>query len=197
MDINLYYPNHDSDIITFTITNTFNSITVFVFSFTNGDNQINLNMPTKLVSGYEKNYRQIDTKLSVLDENHTDKVDGYIISCIRLPYIATKLISLPNFSEPLSTVITQIKNETQIWHILSVRKYREQKMCKKILGVYINENGRDVFYKKETILAQGNVPSGFISTLTKHTNNVHDLDMGIFVYPHVKRSNENVSLIFK
>ncbi|QHB21668.1 ac146 [Artaxa digramma nucleopolyhedrovirus] len=199
MNINLYYPNNqdNASLITFTMPNGLISINVFVFNFIiNSGNNNDNGILTKLVSGYEKNYRKIDMCIHTLsDEQNQKKIDGYVVSCIRMPFIANKFITLPDFSMPLSIVIVQIYNETQVWHVFGVRKHYEPKTFQRVGGVYVCENGNEVFYKKELIAVRGNVPASFVAALSKHVNNINDLDIVTITHPNIVHNKENVTLI--
>ncbi|AGR56766.1 ac146 [Hemileuca sp. nucleopolyhedrovirus] len=207
MDINLYYPDCDNELITFIIPNTYNSVIVFIFSFKIKDktNIKDINQSTKLVSGYEKKFYGIDMTLSMMphsgdsgdDDDENKHVSGYIVSCVRLPFICTQLVVSGHFTDALSVAIVQIKNETQIWHIFGVKKHTETNVSKKIIGVYINENGRNVFYRKELIKMEGSVPAAFMQALIRPTNNVMDLDLTTYAAPQVKRKECDVTLIHK
>ncbi|AWW14378.1 ep23 [Hyposidra talaca nucleopolyhedrovirus] len=187
MNINLYHPRADSKLITFTIPHTINSVTLFIYEF---EHTTTTAIKSKLVSGYDKNYRAINMNLSVLESSL--KIDGYVISCVRLPYICTRLINSAQFKMPLLIAIVQVERETQVWHIFAVKKHREPPAFKKISGVTVNDHGHDTFYQKELIGIRGNVSSTFIAALTRHTNNVLDVDMNNLVHPHVKFCNNQV-----
>ncbi|AHH82605.1 EP23 [Buzura suppressaria nucleopolyhedrovirus] len=195
MDINLYQPRADSELITFTIPHTLNSVTLFIYGYEHTTTATTSATKTKLVSGYEKNYRAVHMTMTVLKSSL--KIDGYVISCVRLPYICTNLINSAHFRVPLLIAIVQMKSETQVWHIFAVKKHREPIPHKKIIGVTVNNNGHDIFYSKELIGVQGNVASAFVTALMRHTNNVTDVDISNFTHPHVKFCNDQIFLNIK
>ncbi|ACO53459.1 EP23 [Euproctis pseudoconspersa nucleopolyhedrovirus] len=198
MNINLYYPNdRDNDLITFTIPSGLVSIDVFAYNFkvsAVNDFGESKKITTKLVSGYETHYRKINMNIfTTLNE----KIDGYVVSCVRLPFVATNFITLPNFSKPLSIVVVQIRDETQVWHVFGVRKHFEFKVFQRVQGILVCQNGNERFYKKELIAVCGNVPATFVTAMGRHTNNTLDLNMIIVTHPHIRHNKENVTLIIK
>ncbi|QYC92727.1 AC146 [Trabala vishnou gigantina nucleopolyhedrovirus] len=237
MNINLYWLNNqegggdndvdDDKLITFSVINTINSITFFLFYYkitTAADNTIMTHvMHTKLVSGLEK-FNPIQCEMSTINDvgtandynGGTDSDDhedgggggegggggggGYVLSCLRLPYISMSLINLNNFTVPLCVCIVQVLDEIQVWHIIDVHKRTQPpRNIAKILGVIIQESGgKDVFYKLEKISIKGNVPAALIVALTKQDGNqCKDPTVLSILYPNIKINNENAMLIFK
>ncbi|QWO71537.1 AC146-like protein [Orgyia pseudotsugata single capsid nuclopolyhedrovirus] len=204
MNFSLYYPCGDdngNDVITFTLLHAYNSVTVFVFGIADVTDTHDSAPITRLVSGYEKNiHRRINMNVTIMKQDAVgaeSKLNGYVISCVRLPYISTKLITTPTFNAPPTVVIVKNNQHTEVWHIFSARKHVEAPNSKKITGLFVNENGRDVFYPKELINLNGNVPNEFVSALAKHTNNVQDVDIGIFMYPDVQKNENNIYFTHK
>nr|WUR10841.1 hp [Calliteara abietis nucleopolyhedrovirus] len=175
-----------NSLITFSLPATLNSISIFAFNSTiNSDDNDDddaaavVRLTTGLVSGYEKT-RPVNFVVEIINRPLINKVDGYVISCVRLPYISTKLITSPQFSASPTIVIVQTANHFEVWHVFGIRKHAEQKNLKAVTGVYINESGVDVVYRKEYVLLRGNVPAAFVSAFATQTN-VNDVDTAILL----------------
>ncbi|ABY65734.1 early 23 kDa protein [Orgyia leucostigma nucleopolyhedrovirus] len=188
MNVNLYYPcrqDNDNDVVTFTLLHAINSVIVFVFGV---DSVTDVAQQTRLVSGYEKNaYRRINMNITTV---HAD--DGYVISCVRMPYICMKLLTSCAFTAPPTIVIVKCNQAIEVWHVFGVRKRAERTNFNKIVGVYVNERGHEILYNKEMLVLTGNVPAAFVSTLSKHINNVQDVDVGAFFYPDIQTNEYDI-----
>ncbi|AIU41261.1 ep23 [Sucra jujuba nucleopolyhedrovirus] len=206
MFINLYQPAADDNkpLITFISPSSINAITSFIYSYVASTGAVtsSSHTTTKLVSGYEKKmYRKVSFSLSIVNNSNDDSAnDGYVISCVRLPYISMGLLKNVRFELPLGVIVVQLETMgvPQVWHVFGVRKRREPPTFKKIIGVTVNENGHDVFYAKELINLRGNVPSAFLSFVAKHTNTMQqDIEIINFAYAHVRVNHNCARIITK
>ncbi|ABI35691.1 early 23kD protein [Ectropis obliqua nucleopolyhedrovirus] len=199
MDINLYCPHHDNELITFTFINSVNSVVIFVYSLTNNKIGVPLTyIKTKLVSGYEKKNNKINMNMVSVSNDlmgHS-KLDGYIISCIRLPYVCHKLVKGNNLAAPLCVTVMQTRHQIEIWHVFGVKKLGESKKIKKICGVYIDENGHNVFHKKDLICVRGNIAACFIKSLSQPVTNGNDINIATIVNSELKCNNGDVTIVF-
>ena len=191
MNVNLYYPEYNDNLITFSLTSSVNSVNVFVFR--GGQYETDTVAVDRLVSGFELATREINFRLELVADKVVDK--AFIITCIRLPFLAKQLIAHPNFTRPVTAIYVQTSNETQVWHVLSVRRGREQNSLIGIKGVSITINGRELFAVKERIAMRGNVPAAFVSALAEQSTD--DTRLTQLLYPHVKCVDEHVSIIKK
>jgi hypothetical protein len=99
-----------------------------------------------------------------------------------------------NFTKPVLPVIVDCKDEIQVWHIFAVAKNHEPSTLHRIRGVIVCENGIESHVDKELVVLTGNIPSNFISALSKTSTNINDIDMASFVYPHVRINREDVTI---
>ncbi|AKN80621.1 EP23 [Perigonia lusca single nucleopolyhedrovirus] len=204
MNVNLYFPNSDNDnIITFTVSNTYDSIKMHVYAYNNLLQQHDLlSSSTKMVSGYEKNHRKINMILSsVPPQLSAKKISGYIVACIRLPCVCTKLLFHNMFSKPLSAIVVQTAatnktTATEVWHILSVQKHKEALAFTKVGGAHVCLDGTQRYFAKELIALTGNVSSGLVSSLMQSFMRKQDVDIVSLVYPHVPINTEPVVMVF-
>ncbi|AKC91756.1 ac146 [Lambdina fiscellaria nucleopolyhedrovirus] len=198
----------------------------------------NGNIDTQLVSGYEKHDNKICINVSCCkdsdegaielnsEKNNTisttvasqRNLNAYMVSCIRLPYLARKLVNLPIFNVPLAAAVMQVKRrqnsnneggnnglcendgkcqELQVWHVIGVRRGREPAAFKRINGVVIDERGVEKFYQKEVIELRGNIPSAFVQNLQRAVAHYDDCQVMGFVYPHLHINDNAVHLIYK
>ncbi|ABF47353.1 ac146-like protein [Clanis bilineata nucleopolyhedrovirus] len=201
MSVNLYYPNNTERLFTFSLLTSVNSVTTFIFSYTDNEpttiNTANMaTLRSRLVSGYEKTHRNISTTITIAHNLPTRPINAYIASCVRLPFVAANML---NGQIPVLVVITCAHDtkETQIWHIFNVSKSRESLMCKKILGVTVCDNiGTEHYVPKEYIVLSGNVVSSFVNALSKSTTKRGDVDIGLVAHPNLKINSHSVSIKF-
>lgn len=204
MNVNLYYSNRTDNLFIITLSNSINSFDTFLFNCQETDKSCtdNDNTLTRLVSGYETNYRAIYMNMATIDLASQStpakkNLNAYVISCIRLPFFAKNLIFNSNFSTPLTCAVIQYKLETQVWHILGIRKNEELKKNYSINGVSMEIDGYEKFFKKEIICIKGNVPAALIFALNKHLVNELDLEINRMIYPSLEIKSEIVTIIKK
>nr|ANS70903.1 ep23 [Lymantria dispar multiple nucleopolyhedrovirus] len=203
MNINLVYPNNRLDkIITISIPCSVNAINLFIFNYieeeaaaptlSRGDE----NVDTRLVSGYETSRRQIDmfvkTIASVPSSPFT--YNAYVVSCVRLPFVAAKLVFHQNFTDSLGVAVVQNERETQVWHVFGVHKGREPVTLRRITGVRVNINDVEHRHPKELIAFQGNIPVDLITSINKSVADESVLRVLNFMYTQVKINHERVMI---
>lgn len=221
MDINLYYPERNRNLLTFTLHSSINSVKIHMFRFAenkrdnhNAADVPDVATPTKTVSGYEKKYRAISMTMAVMkapaETGNNHKIDGYVISCIRMPYVAAALVEHASFTRPLCVAVVKIviandggddynninndnaANEIQVWHIFSVKRGMESQAFKKITGVITHNQGHASFYLKELISVRGNVSSAFITDLSGNSTRIVDLELLRVTNPRIQINTEQV-----
>ncbi|AXS67688.1 ep23/ac146 [Cryptophlebia peltastica nucleopolyhedrovirus] len=198
MKVHLYRPTYDNSIITFVCPTSINGFNIVLFCDDTEKDDKDEVISTKLVSGYENTpKRKVHVVLDILNEIDMKKFkDGFVVSCVRLPYIYSKLIFNEYFTTPLSLVVMTSKTEDQVWHIFSVRRKTELLSTKKIKGVnLVDENGRDVFIKKELIAVTGNVPANFISILSKPISHEKNFEIVTHMWRNIKTKNDPVRIV--
>jgi Nucleopolyhedrovirus protein of unknown function (DUF884) len=169
---------------------TINSINIFVFKV---GSPIDNDVQTRLVSGYERGgLRNIGMSVECVASYDRH---AYLISCVRVPYLLTKLIAHENFSQPVAPLVVQYKHETQVWHVFGMCKGKELSSIANVRGVAVCENGIETFVAKELIALRGNVPAGFVAALSKNSPNVQDIDVLKCVYPWLIVNAEDVSVV--
>ncbi|AUF81538.1 ac146 [Malacosoma neustria nucleopolyhedrovirus] len=208
MNVNLRYPplpqfdvvnDVKKKLITFSLFDSINSSKVFLFAINddvmNGNDTATIDTHTKLVSGYETGARSINMNMSIVNYQPTNVTSkDYFISCVRLPFVSTSLITNKHFSKPLSLLTMQTYTETQVWHIFTVRKGKEPITFHKIRGVSIWFNNEHIFYAKEVIRLHGNIPSVFITNLLKDFTNVKNVQQIKFICPNIDIRDDTVTI---
>ncbi|AIZ48701.1 asb144 [Agrotis segetum nucleopolyhedrovirus B] len=194
MNVNLYCPHdNDENIITFSMLNTINSFSIFVFQMGAASP-----MPaaSKLVSGYEKGLRNVCMKLECVSSYDRH---AYLISCVRSPHVLLKLMAHSKFTRPVAPVIVKCNNngETQVWHVLGVCRGKEVASIARIRGVTVCENGIETYINKELIALTGNIPSAFVAALTRNAPKMQDVEVIKLIYPAVHINDEDVVVDFK
>ncbi|QEI03493.1 hypothetical protein [Spodoptera cosmioides nucleopolyhedrovirus] len=195
MNVNLYYAQDNTNIVTFSMLNTINSVNIFVF-------QTRLSPPTiisppfgaiktRLVSGYEKGLRNISMKMTCVSLPFDDR-SAYIVSCVRTPCVLLKLMTSKKFSRPVAPVLMNCNGETQVWHVFGVSKGRELASMARIHGVTAWLDGAETYVPKELISLTGNLPAAFVSALSKNAPNVEDVDTMKLIYPFIKINTDDV-----
>ena len=192
MNVNLYRANDDNNIITFSMLHTINSINIFVFQIRSPPSTTTTEpIITRLVSGYEKGLRNISMKMTCVSSPIMDR-NAYIVSCVRAPCVLLKLMASKKFSRPVAPVMVQCNGETQVWHVFSVAKGKELNSMTRIRGVTVWLDGAETYIDKELIYLTGNLPSAFLSSLSKNTPNVDDVDTLKLVFPSLCINAEDV-----
>jgi hypothetical protein len=87
------------------------------------------------------------------------------------------LFAFNKYTKRLGFVAVQVENETEIWHILSVRKTLEAKHSRNISGMTAHTNSGDKFYRKELINMSGNVSEDFLKQLQKCQVHYKEVDI--------------------
>lgn len=194
MNVNLYYPRDNENIISFSMLDTINSINIFVFQIGAAPTTTTPPPPTfistRLVSGYEKGLRNISMKIQSVSSSYDRH--AYFVSCVRAPYVLLRLMAHRNFTRPVAPVVVKCDGETQVWHVLGVCKGRELLSIGRIRGVTACVNGVETYIGKELIALSGNLPSAFVSALTRNAPNVQDVDVMKLIYPTLQINNEDV-----
>ncbi|WBB27255.1 AC146-like protein [Mythimna sequax nucleopolyhedrovirus] len=188
MNVNLYCARDNDDIITFSMLNTINSINIFVFSV---GPPIAVGGGTRLVSGYERGLRNIC--MNVESVASYDK-QAYLISCVRVPYVLTKLIAHKHFSKPVAPIVVRNNNETQVWHVFGVCKSRELSSIQRVKGVTVCEGGQEKYIAKEMIALRGNLPAAFLAAIARNAPRVQDVDVMLNMYPNLRVNIDDVSV---
>ncbi|ACI28855.1 agip154 [Agrotis ipsilon multiple nucleopolyhedrovirus] len=198
MNVNLYCPHdNDENIITFSMLNTINSISIFVFQIGAAPTSATSTAATttRLVSGYEKGLRNICMKLECVSSYNRH---AYLISCVRSPHVLLKLMAHRNFTRPVAPVIVKCNNgETQVWHVLGVCRGKEIASIARIRGVTVCEDGVESYIDKELIALTGNLPSAFVAALTRNAPKMQDVDVIKLIYPALRINDEDVVVDFK
>jgi hypothetical protein len=191
-------------LITFSLFDSINSSKVFLFAINddvmNGSDTTTIDPHTKLVSGYETGARSINMNMSIVHERYQPTnvaSKDYFISCVRLPFVSTSLITNKHFSKPLSILTMRTYTETQVWHIFTVRKGKEPVTFHKIHGVSIWCHDEHVFYAKEVIRLHGNIPSVFITNLLKDFTSVKNVQQIKFIYPNIDIRDDTATIEMK
>jgi hypothetical protein len=186
MNVNLYCPRDNDNIISFSMLGTINSINIFVFTI---GPPIPVGGGTRLVSGYERGLRNIC--MSVQCVTSYDK-QAYLISCVRVPYVLVKLIAHKHFSKPVAPVVVRCNGETQVWHVFGVCKSRELASIQRVKGVTVCENGIEKYVVKELIALRGNLPAAFVTAISRNAPQVQDVDVMRNVFPNLHINAEDV-----
>nr|QGX02408.1 maco-A 163 [Mamestra configurata nucleopolyhedrovirus A] len=186
MNVNLYCAKDNDNIITFSMLGTINSINIFVFTI---GPPIAVGGGTRLVSGYERGLRNICMNVECVASY--DK-QAYLISCVRVPYVLTKLIAHKHFSKPVAPIVVRSNNETQVWHVFGVCKSRELSSIKRVKGVTVCENGHEKYVAKEMIALRGNLPAAFLAAITRNAPHVQDVDVMLNMNPNLRVNMEDV-----
>ncbi|QEI03643.1 EP23 [Rachiplusia nu nucleopolyhedrovirus] len=204
MIVNLYYPSDiNNNLITFSIFNAINSISITTFEINEAVPTYDLdNVPartvTRLVSGYERARRSINIVMKCIRAPPADRSllrNSYIVSCVRLPFVCVKLMMNKQFSRAVLPVVVDCNKEIQVWHIFGVAKNHEPGSLQKIKGVNVCQDGVEVYYDKELIVLSGNIPASFIAALSKTTTYVEDIGMAAFVYPFLSVNREDATIV--
>ncbi|ACI47508.1 unknown [Spodoptera litura nucleopolyhedrovirus II] len=206
MNVNLYYAQDNTNIVTFSMLHTISSVNIFVFQTRPSSSPLPLSPPaaavgaeatvkTRLVSGYEKRLRNISMKMTcVSPSSSSSDPSAYIVSCVRAPCVLLKLMTSPKFSRPVAPVLMNCEGETQVWHVFAVSKGRELASMARIHGVTAWLGGAETYLHKELIVFTGNLPSAFIAALSKNTPNVEDVDTMKLVYPFIQINTHDVTV---
>ncbi|QNV47849.1 ac146-like protein [Alphabaculovirus altersperidaniae] len=206
MNVNLYYAQDNTDIITFSMLNTINSLNIFVFQtrppaaaaspLNSNNGVVAAAIKTRLVSGYEKGLRNISMKMTCLSAEMsltTSDRNAYIMSCVRAPCVLLKLMTSKKFNRPVAPVLMNCDNEMQVWHVFGVGKGKEPASMARIRGVTAwIDGGVETFIHKELISFSGNIPSAFISALSKNAPNIDDVDTMKLIYPNLEINGDDV-----
>ncbi|AUV65409.1 hypothetical protein [Alphabaculovirus myunipunctae] len=199
MNVNLYSPStiidDNSNLVTFTMLDTINSIKIFVYSVGVVDDASASTLQTRLVSGYERGgSRDINMRVECASTTTTTTTDkhAYLISCIRAPYVLARLIAHKGFTRNVAPVLVRFGDETQVWHVFGVRKGKESASIKRVRGVTVCENGIESYIAKELIVLRGNVPAGFVAALSKNAPHVQDVHVAKCVFTSLLVNNEDV-----
>ncbi|QAT90424.1 hypothetical protein KM622_gp133 [Spodoptera exempta nucleopolyhedrovirus] len=196
MNVNLYCVNdtiHGDNMITFCLLDTINSIKIFIFKMEPATTSTHLPM-TRLVSGYEKGSRNTCMRMECVS---SCSKNAYIISCVRLPYLSSRLVNSKQFTVPVSPVIVRCDGETQIWHVFGVCKGKEMTSIARVNGVTTCVRGREEFVSKELISLTGNLPASFISAITHNSVRAEDVPLIRLLYPDVIINDEDVVIVKK
>ncbi len=199
MIVNLYYPqDSNNNLITFSVLNAVNSINIIAFQINDTIAPTSNTITTRLVSGYERNRRNINVLMKCIATPLMDRSllrHAYVVSCVRLPYVSVKLMMSKHFTRAVLPVIVDCNKEIQVWHVFGVAKNHEPGSLQKIKGVNVCENGLENYYSKELITFTGNIPARFISTLSKTISYVDDIGMAVMVYPNLQINQEDVTIV--
>ncbi|CDG72474.1 Unknown (Ac146) [Spodoptera exigua multiple nucleopolyhedrovirus] len=192
MNVNLYYAQDNTNIVTFSMLNTINSVSIFVFQTRLSQSPHNVAIKTRLVSGYEKRLRNISMKMTCVSSPSDDR-NAYIVSCVRAPCVLIKLMMSKKFSRCVAPVLMNCEGgETQVWHVFGVSKGKELASMARIHGVTAWLDGTETYIPKELVSLSGNLPAAFVSALAKNTPNVEDVDTMKLIYPTLRINTDDV-----
>jgi Nucleopolyhedrovirus protein of unknown function (DUF884) len=162
MDLNLYQPSINDNLILFTTLSASNAVNSYVFG--RNDDEIDSDpvaATTQFVSGMDRR-RKIKMRISIMTEP-VSRSQAFYISCIRLPYLSTALIRHERFSRPpTAVVVNDATAGTEVWHVLAAKRGYEAKDAAKIDGIQLGSK----YVQKDVLIVRGNVPAGFISFLS-------------------------------
>lgn len=153
---------------------------------------------TRLVSGYERRRRNIDITMKSIAAPPIDRTllrNAYVISCVRLPCVSTKLMMNKQFSRSVLPIIVECNKEFQVWHVFGVAKNHEPASLQRIKGVNLCQSGHEIYYDKELIVLTGNIPASFISAISKTNTYVDDINIASFVYPNLSINHEDATIV--
>nr|QIT08059.1 ep23 [Lymantria dispar multiple nucleopolyhedrovirus] len=197
MNINLYYPRNRLDkILTISVPASTNSINLFVFNYRDDlSSSVNDNVDTRLVSGFETSRRQVDMLVRTVSTVPRGVFNAYVVSCVRLPFVAAGLLTHYSFNASLGLAVVQNETEAQVWHVMSARKGFEPASIGRVTGVSVTlDDDADRYYPKELICLQGNIPAELIKRIDANLPDKNVLQVVTFLYPHVKINHGNVTV---
>jgi Nucleopolyhedrovirus protein of unknown function (DUF884) len=193
MNVILYCPADNRNLLTFNMVTSINSMELFLFQTRSTDDSTD-GQSAKLVSGHEKGRRTVSITLrceeELLSKQHFSST--YLVTCFRAPFVITKLLSYN-----IWPLLMFNENETQIWHVIAVKKRSEPIRSRRIRGLMVCVNGIETFIEKETISLSGNLPVAFIAALLKQKR-IEEQDLNILkvLYPSsIILNNEDVKIL--
>ncbi|AAR28779.1 ORF15 [Leucania separata nucleopolyhedrovirus] len=199
MDINLYEPFRQANLISFTIADAPNCIVRMMFRYECGESAPcqDYKTTTRLVSGYEKTKRPILMNIRQV-HNVKECVGNYVISCFVLPFVSLGLVQHKSFNRSINVVV--VRNDAravQVWHVLCMRKSSESASMRSIRAIsFARDETTDMLdsYGKLLFCVSGNVPSRFVQYMSKNGTNVNDIDALLVAEPQLAVNNSPVLL---